>query len=213
MSQDAPIEMDERPRRSPWRPGRVLLTAGVFVALSLGLYAASPWLLPLAIVEGPMVQQLHRHGAHIVWYTSRGATTVFEVELAGAWKALPPRSSGARHVVQLEGLEPATRYRYRISGDGRTLAQHELHTAGAVDAPFSFIVFGDSGRNSREKYALAALMPDLKPDFLVHTGDVVYPDGSRRRYRERFFQPYANLLPSVAIWPSRWASATAGWAA
>jgi hypothetical protein len=58
------------------------------------------------------------------------------------------------------------------------------------------LAFGDSGTGWPGQLALAGLMARLSPapDVLLHTGDVVYPDGADALYGPYFFTPYAPLL-------------------
>jgi 3',5'-cyclic AMP phosphodiesterase CpdA len=66
---------------------------------------------------------------------------------------------------------------------------------------FAFAVIGDSGRGRKNQLAVAALLERLKPDLILHTGDVVYPSGEDRHYDRRFFVPYRRLLKEVPIFP------------
>jgi 3',5'-cyclic AMP phosphodiesterase CpdA len=205
VSGDAiPFDSDE-PEMQPaprWRRRRVVLGAAIFVAVCLALYAALPWILPLAIVEGPLVQQADAHGAVIVWWTSRPGACDLRLDHAGRSEAVPVQHDGRRHRAVVEGLEPGGRFPYRIRSGERSLGAYTLRALGAPATPLHMLVFGDSGKGSREQYLLAARMAERQPDLVLHTGDLVYPDGDRHDYAERFFRPYRELLSSVAFWPS-----------
>ena len=103
--------------------------------------------------------------------------------------------------MTLTGLEPGRAYPYTITLGRRTLAQAELRTNKPPGEPFTFIAFGDSGRATKEQYLLAAQMTAADPDFILHTGDLVYGQGERRHYKRRFFEPYRDLIRSVNFWP------------
>lgn len=197
-----PEQTAPSPPRRPWRPLRVAAWAVGLALAAVGLYAASPWLLPISIVEGPMVQLAGEHSARVVYYTTRGGDTRLEYTVAGQKREAAIQRDGWRCDAALVDLPPGSAVPYRISGEGRTLADETLHTARPADAPFSFIVFGDSGRGTREQFVLARRMAPLEPDLVVHTGDLIYPGGERRHFRERFFRPYADLLARVGFWPS-----------
>lgn len=186
----------------PWRRRRVILAAVVVIAAAAAAYSLLPWILPLAIDEGPLVQQAATESAILVWYTSRPAQCVLEVGAPPGVKRIPVESSGRRHLARLDGLTPATEYPYAIRSGDRELAAATLRTAGPPGQPIRFIVFGDSGKATREQYQLAAEIAARKPDFLLHTGDLVYPGGERRYFRERFFRPYRETIRCVPIWPS-----------
>ena len=111
-------------------------------------------------------------------------------------------SDGRRARARLDGLEPDQAYPYTILLKKRKLAQAALHTNKPAGKPFTFIVFGDSGKGTKEQYLLAGQMPAAKPDFILHTGDLIYSQGERFHYRSRFFQPYRALLREICFWPS-----------
>lgn len=177
---------------------RVLAGAAIFVAVAMCVYWASPWLLPLSIAEGPLLQQPGPTSVRVVWYLSRPDECSFRISSPARITAA---HAGRRWSVLVEGLAPGREYTYEILDGERVLSAHSLRTPGTAPTPFSFAVFGDSGKGTRQQFLLAGQMARAGPDFLVHTGDIVYPDGSRRRYRRRFFDPYRELLPKAAIWP------------
>jgi acid phosphatase type 7 len=61
------------------------------------------------------------------------------------------------------------------------------------------------GRRQRQRgkgqLAVAALLESLRPDLVLHTGDVVYSAGQERHYDRRFFAPYRNLIKTVPLFP------------
>ena len=199
----SPDEDDDRPVTSPRvKRLRLLAIVGVLVIVAIALYAASPWLLPLRIVEGPMVQQSTANSALLVWYTSRPAECVFAATGVAA-ADITHTSDGRRHLVRLNGLAPDAATEYHVSApDGRALFDGQLRTNKPIGAAFSFVVFGDSGRATAEQYQLAAEMIAQRPDFVLHTGDLVYSRGARHDYEDRFFRPYRAMLSEVTFWPS-----------
>jgi hypothetical protein len=194
-------------RRPPLSPESRRLVGQTVVAVLLlavgtvGYIHAAPWILPLRVVEGPLIQLVTPTSAAVVWFTSRPAECTFELTAEGARPTVTIESRGRRHVARLAGLTPDTAYAYTIYG-GRRLAGDTLRSGKTVEQPIRFIVFGDSGKGKPEQFHLVPLMRAAAPDFLVHTGDVVYPDGARGRYSARFFAPYRALLSRVALWPS-----------
>lgn len=181
----------------------VLLAALLAILLGLGTYAVWPWLLPAFIYEGPLVQMAGEHQVTLVWYMTRPVSDGLSVRLGTSEeREFTVETSGRRCRVTTTGLDAGRAYPYTIALGGRTLAQAELRTNKPAHQPFRFVVFGDSGRATQEQYRLAAQMTAADPDFVLHTGDVVYPAGQRHNYRERFFVPYADLLRRVNLWPS-----------
>lgn len=196
---DEPVEPLPPPR---WHRRQVLAGGLLFIAVAVSLYYGSPWILPPWIAEGPMVQQPHPHGALLVWYTSRPANCSLAVLDGDTEIAAAVESDGRRHLARIDGLPPAAEAEYEIRIGARRLFRGALRTARPESSPFRFLVFGDSGKGSRAQYQLAALMEQRDADFLVHTGDIVYPGGERWRYSNRYFRPYRDLLPRIAFWPS-----------
>ncbi len=110
-----------------------------------------------------------------------------------------PQQHG-RFIATFDGLAADTVYEYEISCEGRQLARHAVRTAPGKPRCFRFIAFGDSGTGGWRQYRLAARMPEFRPDFLIHTGDLIYPKGRLEDNPRKFFQPYAELLAQVPIY-------------
>jgi hypothetical protein len=179
-----------------------LLWAAIIILVAIGLYASAPWILPVRIYEGPLVQMAAEDAVTLVWYTTRPARC--SVTVGQSQTAQPAVADGNRNRVRISGLAPGTSYPYYISAGSRRLTNElAFQTNRAADQRYTFLVFGDSGCGSRAQYLLAGQMASEQPpaDFLLHTGDLVYPDGGRQRYEERFFAPYRHLLARVSFWP------------
>lgn len=102
-----------------------------------------------------------------------------------------------RHAVTLDGLDPGKVYHYKVDGG----VTGRFRTAPEGEVPFSFAVIGDSGNGGKHQMAVAGLLGDMKPDLILHTGDVVYPNGEDRHYDRRFFAPYRALISGVPLFP------------
>jgi acid phosphatase type 7 len=105
-----------------------------------------------------------------------------------------------RHAVTLTDLEPASTYHYRVVQTNGSSGTDRFRTAPAdEDSRFSFAVVGDSGDGGRAQLEVAGLLERLRPDLILHAGDVVYPRGAEKDYDRRFFAPYRTLLKEVPI--------------
>ena len=121
--------------------------------------------------------------------------------------------STMNHRVKLQGLQPATRYYYRIKHQGQWL---QPQAEWFVTAPASnstetarILVLGDPGK-SREKSevrdaSLAWLKAHAKEriayaDILLTTGDNAYPSATTADYAREFFTPYRNILKNIPLW-------------
>ncbi|MEW6252890.1 MAG: metallophosphoesterase [Planctomycetota bacterium] len=181
----------------------MLLGVGAAVLLALVLYALAPWLLPVRIREGPLVQMATTDGVTLSWYTTRPVECAVHVLVDGAERAVRPVAAGVRQRVRIGGLTAGQMYPYEIRAGRRPLTKKlAFQTNRRAGERFSFIVFGDSGAGTRAQYGLAqGMAAALELDFLLHTGDIVYPGGERADYEERFFAPYKALIARVNFWP------------
>jgi predicted phosphodiesterase len=149
----------------------------------------------------PYVQGVTASSAVICWVSQHPGSGVVEYgktpELGR--NETDPRVR-RRHVVALAGLDPGSTYHYRVEGIGGSSGC--FRTAPVDDdSRFSFAVVGDSGSGGKGQLAVAALLERLRPDLVLHTGDVVYPAGQERHYDRRFFAPYRNLIKTVPLFP------------
>lgn len=186
-------------RAAAWR-GMAAGGLSVGVSIAAGLWLM-PWVVPLRIVEGPYLQSTSGSASTVLWWTMRPARCELLIEVGGTERPIVATSVGRLHRAHVDGLEAGRSYAYRVRGQGRTLAEATLHTNRGADQPVRIVVFGDSGRGSREQYALAEQMRRARPDLLLHTGDLIYSGGQRANYPNRFFGPYAALLAERPFWP------------
>lgn len=81
------------------------------------------------------------------------------------------------HHAVVEGLEPATTYRYRVGHDGVASAVSgvggSLRTAPDGPVPFTFTSFGDQGVSDGAR-ATTAVVAAQDPAFHFHVGDLCY---------------------------------------
>ena len=113
---------------------------------------------------------------------------------------LTPVQAVKEHKVQLFGLLPDTTHCYRLylpadQSTGVYKAFEGTFTTFRDETKpyFSFLAFGDSGSGSEEQFELADQMEKFRPDFVVHTGDVL-SDGLDEDADDQYFIPYAGLL-------------------
>ncbi len=149
------------------------------------------------------MQGVTASSAVICWVSAAPGADVVEY---GKTRELRRKKSdtrvGRRHAVALTGLDPGSTYHYHVEGVGGMSASGSFRTAlMSDDSRFSFAVVGDSGSGGKGQLAVAGLLERLKPDLILHTGDVVYPAGEERHYDRRFFAPYRNLIKTVPVFP------------
>lgn len=183
-------------------------------ALLLTLVLIGAFLAPTAgrcdpedsdIYRGPYIQNLSSTSARIVWYNRRGGYALLRLNPPIKQEMFAAKFEPGRAEVRLEHLAPGQRYVYEIvSRGGELSAQGSFKTAPNPHEtePIRFAVFGDSGSGYNAQLEVAEQIERWNPSFLLHTGDIVYPDGSDREYDRKFFIPYRSLLPKFPFFPS-----------
>ncbi|MCX6628406.1 MAG: metallophosphoesterase family protein, partial [Candidatus Solibacter sp.] len=99
------------------------------------------------------------------------------ITVMGAPAGEPVEGIGATsYAVEFKGLEPGTKYTYRV-GDGSAWSEWNIfRTASATPDPFRFIYVGDAQNNIRSLWSRTirtafATAPDAR--FIVYAGDLV----------------------------------------
>jgi 3',5'-cyclic AMP phosphodiesterase CpdA len=78
-----------------------------------------------------------------------------------------------------------------------------LRTAPALGArPPHLAALGDSGDGSSREWEVARALARARPDLLIHTGDVVYPNGLARDYGRGLFEPFHHVLALAPMYPT-----------
>jgi hypothetical protein len=191
-------------RHAGVHPRVILLGAIAAIIVAGGLYAVAPWILPVGVYEGPLVQMADADAVTLEWFTTRPAECTIQVSGGGLERSAAAVADGRRNRVRITGLSPGTSYAYEIRVGKRPLTSGLVfETVRAPDEPYTLIVFGDCGTGARVQYLLGAEMAAVQPpaDFALSVGDMVYNHAERRLYEERFFTPYRRLLARVDFWP------------
>jgi hypothetical protein len=174
---------------------------GWLVGWLLGLGQVAPVQQAPALTRGPYLQSTTRDSTLVVWQTDRPGDSVVEYGASDYSLLSSDSASTTTHVIPLLGLIPGTTYQYRIKTDGAVLHAATFATAPDPGDAFDFVMIGDSGVGSEAQAAVAAQMRTLEPDFVLHLGDVIYPDGQAEGYDPLFFDPYAGVVDRVSVFP------------
>jgi len=93
------------------------------------------------------------------------------------------------HTARLTGLEPGTRYAYRV-GDGTNWTEwYQFLTEPEGEGPFTFIYFGDAQNNVRSMWSRVvreAVLEAPRAAFTLHAGDLVNDPESDAEWGEWF---------------------------
>lgn len=145
----------------------------------------------LLVTHGAAVGEVTDRSA-VVW--ARSSATAEMVVAYASGDATPAmvraRSEAERDLtatVRLENLTPATLYRYRVhfeaGGEASETVEGTFRTAPSPEsrATVRFVVGGDLGghgfcREETAGYAFFDRMRELRPDFFIANGDMIYAD-------------------------------------
>jgi alkaline phosphatase D len=199
---------------------RRLVQAG---AAGLSLW---PWRLLSAphgyprLLQGPMIG--HVGARHVtVWGRASGSYPL-SVQYATDRGFTDPRTSEVvatseagdlTGVVRIDGLEPGTRYWYRMLVDGVVdryqSVPYPVRTAPAGPADFT-VAFGSCARHSIDaEQRIFEIVAREAPDLFFWLGDNVYADAEsplaiadeyRRQRNVRTARAVARSIPQLAIW-------------
>ncbi|MHC4392743.1 MAG: purple acid phosphatase family protein [Planctomycetota bacterium] len=150
------------------------------------------------LTRGPYLQDVTPTSVKVIWRTGQAVSSSIEYGDTEALGQVINGGSGVEHHVRIPGLNPGQRYFYRVmvAGVPRTETVSFRTAPLAHQGPFSFLAFGDSGKASAPQWdtAQGIEMASKDADFLIHTGDVIYPGGEARYFDPKFFSPYQKTL-------------------
>jgi uncharacterized protein (TIGR03437 family) len=197
---------------------REMLVAAARVAVA-SLWAGR--LRAATVLRSPYVQNVRQDRCSLLWTTKEPSQASVEVStdpemarpltIEARSKEHPPSETRLtttffQHEAEITGLAPNTRYYYRLFSGGQPQAQSapvealSFQTAPAA-GKFRFVVFGDSGGNTPEQYALRDRMLKEKAALVVHVGDIVYPFGVHELYQSYYFDAYRDVMSSTPFFP------------
>ncbi len=161
----------------------------------------------LQFVVRPFLQSVTAESATVVAETSQAARLTVEYgELQPLKSSATTATPALISELKLPGLQPATRYFYRVTcedGDGN-LARSEVasfQTDPGPDRAWAFGILGDTQRNPTVTRKCAEGIFALRPNFLLHLGDVVDDGFAKQQWVFDLFEPCARLLAHVPVFP------------
>ncbi len=108
-----------------------------------------------------------------------------------------------QHQVDITGLQPRTRYTYRIFVDGVELLANERLTfrtaPSATDGFVTFALWGDVGQRSSAQFAVRDRLERDVFDLALLVGDVAYNSGTYQELQDNFFGVYRELMKYVPL--------------
>ncbi|MDB6133442.1 MAG: metallophosphoesterase [Verrucomicrobiales bacterium] len=162
----------------------------------------------LQFLVRPYLQAASATGMSIMAETSRpAAMTVEYAETAPlTLTAGVPAGTTSISTVSLTGLKPHTRYFYRVTsddGNGNT-ARSEVKSFQTLPGPadaWAFGLLGDTQRNPDVTRRCADGIFALRPNFMLHVGDVVDDGFAKQQWVFDLFAPCSDLFSYVPVFP------------
>ncbi len=157
---------------------------------------SSPIQVVVTVKSGPQLALVTPTSIVIAWRT--GGLTTGRVEYgrdsANLDRDKRDPAASREHVIELDELEPGTRYHYRLVVGERVLGGvREFSTAPAdPEARVVFAVWGDSGVGSAAQFRVADEVLAHEPDLVLLTGDVIYGRGAPGEIDAFYFEPYRD---------------------
>jgi hypothetical protein len=99
----------------------------------------------------------------------------------------------------LTDLQPGELFGYRVSLGDKPVFESEGRSPKAADQPYRFVTFGDCGADTPEQRQIALRTFNLKPDFVMITGDIVYGKGLISEYRSKYWPVYNADIASPSV--------------
>ena len=173
---------------------RVLVCVCVLAAA--GVADAKPTML-----KGPYLQDLAPTSITVMWEMESPQPATLTVEGPGGRRT---QQVGADRLAEatIDGLEPSSRYRYRVESGGESWAgEFATSPADGTAVPFSFIVVGDSRGSIEQHRRVVNRMSQEVPDFVLGTGDMV-DEGFRQDQWQQFFDVENKFLRDNVYFPA-----------
>lgn len=138
-------------------------------------------------------------GAPHVEYARNGSGEVLRADATPVDVSISCREY--RYVANLVGLQPDTRYQYRVGLNNTTLGSpHGFRTAPAGARPFTFLAVADMGTSPNASTTVVT-MANQTFDFVLQVGDISYAGANQTNWSRWFdlVQPIAAEHPYMVV--------------
>ena len=167
----------------------------------------SPVNTKLQFVVAPYLQFATRDSITVMCETSQASQMT--VDYAERYPLLERATSSVStniNSVRLSGLRPSTGYFYRVtcSDTDGNVAKSDVftfQTAPDENAAWAFGILGDTQRNPEVTRKCAEGIFALRPNFMIHCGDVVDDGFAKHQWVSELFAPCSKLFAHVAAFP------------
>jgi predicted phosphodiesterase len=150
----------------------------------------------------PYLQNVTRSGISLCWQQQRSGPAFVRYRERGQrapWRRHNTYAKRRAKSIRLEKLRPGTPYEYGVSLDGRRWYAGRFVTAPWQDAPFKFLVLGDTRRGRPQDHkAVVEAMRLESPALIFNTGDLVRRAAAESW--ETFFRIEAPVLRNAPLY-------------
>lgn len=165
-----------------------------------------------AITKGPCLLRLYQTRAALMWETdTEGPSAVMygkngqpNLSIESHPETVSHRTAGGHdafiHKVWIEDLDPGQVYHYRIAGAGFSSDAYRFRTVPSKTDEVTFVVYGDSRSHPEHHRKIVEQIIEIRPDFVIHTGDLVTRGRSYELWGPQFFAPLKGLTETVPIY-------------
>ncbi len=186
--------------RTPRPTGGSARRSPVHLLLGSLLLVASP-AAAVTLTRGPYLQLLTTHSVTIVWRTNVAAACSLAIHLLHAPPTILTGATSTTCAMAVDGLTAGAQYAYVPRANGASLGPESVFETDDPSLPFVFLVVGDSGSGGTGQLDVRDRMLATPADFMLSTGDMIYPAGAATDFDPKFFQPYHDLLRRLVFWP------------
>lgn len=153
------------------------------------LEAASPSVLYLTWLHDPTTTMtIHWHTTDhtpqtVVYYRQQEKKKWLE---AKGISSLVPKTNLLVHTVELDGLNPDSKYEFRVEKKGETYRFKTLPSS--LSHPVRFVIGGDAYHQLDRFGKMNCQIAKYSPDFVVIGGDIAYTNGMRLFFKSRSWE-------------------------
>jgi hypothetical protein len=104
--------------------------------------------------------------------------------------------------ARLVDLRPDTSYSYVVELGSETSLASRFRTFGQSPKEVRFVVYGDSRSQPQIHTAVAHRFAQFRPDFILHTGDLVARGRDYALWGREFFEPLKGIIDHIPLMPS-----------
>ena len=138
------------------------------------------------ILRGPYLQRVTTESTTVLWETYVDEKCSIEYGTDESFGYSFPAGGDALHSFILEGLQPATSYKYRIVCGPFTSKTYAFTTAPEIGTPFRFVVYGDTRSGYDAHLKVVDIIEEADPDLYLNTGDIVSSDEDVEAWQKHF---------------------------